>query len=124
MPSATGYIIVQPTTLVRAGLALQETEVRDQVDIQTTYHFRVTWPFWTRFILKPTVGMELWPSISAWTTMTMLEVARSSGYGHVRNSVAAGLRYTGQRWTYSTVNSPPWTQSVTGLIRKKHPDGA
>jgi hypothetical protein len=23
------------------------------------YHFNVTWPFWTRFMLKPTVGMEL-----------------------------------------------------------------
>lgn len=24
-----------------------------------TYHFSVTWPFWTRFMLKPTVGIEL-----------------------------------------------------------------
>lgn len=27
-----------------------------------TYHFNVTWPFCTRFILKPTVGIELSPS--------------------------------------------------------------
>jgi len=26
------------------------------------YHFRVTWPFWTRLVLKPMVGMELQPS--------------------------------------------------------------
>lgn len=26
---------------------------------KTTYHFRVTCPFWTRFMLKPTVGIEL-----------------------------------------------------------------
>lgn len=37
-------------------------------DIKQTYHLRVTWPFWTRFMLKPTVGMELWPSISAGTS--------------------------------------------------------
>ena len=24
-----------------------------------TYHFKVTWPFCTLFMLKPTVGMEL-----------------------------------------------------------------
>lgn len=23
------------------------------------YHFRVTWPFWTFFMLNPTVGIEL-----------------------------------------------------------------
>lgn len=90
MHSAAGEIVLPPTTLVRTGLALQEAGVRDHVDIKPTYHFKVTWPFWTRFILKPTVGMELWPSISAWTTMTMLKVARSSGCGRRRNCVAAG----------------------------------
>lgn len=29
-----------------------------------THHFRVTWPFCTRFMLKPTVGIELSHSIS------------------------------------------------------------
>ncbi len=33
--------------------------------ICTTYHFSVTWPFWTRFMLKPTVGIEL-QAPSAW----------------------------------------------------------
>lgn len=27
--------------------------------LTSTYHFRVTCPLWTRFMLKPTVGMEL-----------------------------------------------------------------
>lgn len=26
---------------------------------RTAYHFNVTCPFWTRFMLNPTVGMEL-----------------------------------------------------------------
>lgn len=89
MHSAAGEIDLSSTMLVRRVLALQEAGVRDLVDIKPTYHFKVTWPFWTRFILKPTVGMELWPSISAWTTMTMLKVARSSGCGRRRNYVAA-----------------------------------
>lgn len=38
------------------------------MDIKTTYHFKVTWPFWTRFMLKPTVGMELGSGISAGTS--------------------------------------------------------
>lgn len=29
-----------------------------------THHLSVTWPFWTRFMLKPTVGMELCDSKS------------------------------------------------------------
>lgn len=62
-------------------------------DIKSTHHFRVTWPFWTRFILKPTVGMELWPSISAWAWLIEGEVARSMLCGHRRYSAAVGLRY-------------------------------
>ena len=41
------------------GLVRQELDGRDH-DGRSTHHFKVTWPFWTRFMLKPTVGMELW----------------------------------------------------------------
>ncbi len=33
------------------------------------YHLRVTCPFWTRFILKPTVGMELMSNIESAAAM-------------------------------------------------------
>ena len=36
---------------------LREEEMKGRKGIR--YHFRVTWPFCTRFILNPTVGMEL-----------------------------------------------------------------
>lgn len=39
---------------------LRYVSCRHQEDTIRTYHFNVTWPFWTRFMLKPTVGMELW----------------------------------------------------------------
>ena len=35
------------------------------------YHFRVTCPFWTRFILKPTVGIELLKMI--WLEVGLME---------------------------------------------------
>lgn len=36
------------------GLAVQDLR-----KVGDTYHFSVTWPFCTRFMLKPTVGIEL-----------------------------------------------------------------
>lgn len=33
---------------------------RDERKEGVRYHFRVTWPFCTRCILNPTVGMELY----------------------------------------------------------------
>lgn len=71
------------------------------------YHFKVTWPFWTRFMLKPTVGMEL------------LEKALGEGAfcwnGHSRAIYVAT--------TYSMVNSPPWRVKPSvyvGRRRGKH----
>jgi hypothetical protein len=36
---------------------------------KVTNHFRVTCPFWTRFMLKPTVGIELGRIVSNQTFM-------------------------------------------------------
>jgi hypothetical protein len=52
---------------------------------KVTNHFRVTCPFWTRFMLKPTVGIELGRMVSNQTFMQ---------------------HFHGKQ--YSIVNSPPW----------------
>ena len=48
---------------------------------ESTHHFKVTWPFWTRFMLKPTVGMELWPLALGPTVMMELMVGQSCAVG-------------------------------------------
>jgi hypothetical protein len=60
---------------------------------------RVTWPFWTLFVLNPIVGIEL-PS-------THRDEIQLTGW---------------VRWyiTYSTVNSPPCTRSATQFGWKIH----
>ena len=40
--------------------------------VEVTNHFSVTCPFWTRFMLKPTVGIELRRVVSNQTFMQHL----------------------------------------------------
>lgn len=42
--------------LIEYGLVEGE-EIKEEAGLR--YHFRVTWPFCTRFMLNPTVGIEL-----------------------------------------------------------------
>lgn len=68
--------------VAQIGLVPQEVDLRDQGGTgKGTHHFRVTWPFWTRFMLKPTVGMELWPLALGPSVMMVLIVAQISAVG-------------------------------------------
>lgn len=64
-------------------------------------------------MLKPTVGMELWPSISAWTNQDGTYGCAKHRMRTWTKQVDAGLRDIWRTFTYSTVNSPPWRALVS-----------
>lgn len=66
---------------------------------RVTYHFKVTCPFCTRFILKPTVGMELWHN----------DQSQSRNGSTIDTDPCRGR-------TYSIVNSPPCTTRQQSAI--------
>jgi hypothetical protein len=49
--------IIAPKPEIRCEISLARVKLMGREDV--THHLRVTCPFWTRFILNPTVGMEL-----------------------------------------------------------------
>lgn len=80
-----------PRSQLKQKVKIKNIGMHAQED--TSYHFNVTWPRWTRFMLNPTVGIELWTQHGLenehWFTDAIM------------------------RWTYSIVNSPPWKCKIS-----------
>lgn len=73
---------------------IKNIEIHAQED--TSYHFNVTWPRWTRFILKPTVGIELLRQHGLDNEPWFMDV--TMGWLNLLYGEFAALEMQNQRW--------------------------